>query len=185
MNYYRGFQRLYLVLFITYVGVFLWNAPARRLAFWKDDELRGAAKQYEKSSILASCGFDSDAARQAGYSNDEILAYLGSTRKFDISEARNAGYREDAIIKYLSVLRCYDILSPEKQVLMAELSRRFNATQSAAIRVPVDSVPFVRSRTGKALWLFSYLVLAPALLYSILFHVFRWVYVGFRPSKAN
>jgi hypothetical protein len=45
--------------------------------------------------------FDVDGARKAGYSDDEILGHLTSTRKFDVDGARKAGYSNDEIIAHL------------------------------------------------------------------------------------
>jgi hypothetical protein len=47
-------------------------------------------------------GFDANAARQAGYSDDEILNHLASKRNFDVSGALNAGYSKADIITHLS-----------------------------------------------------------------------------------
>jgi hypothetical protein len=47
-------------------------------------------------------GFDVNAARQAGYSDDEILQHLTSTRNFDVAGALNAGYSKQDIIQHLS-----------------------------------------------------------------------------------
>src|SRR5262249_12322137 len=47
-------------------------------------------------------GFDINAARQAGYSDDEILAHLTQTRNFDVNRAVSSGYSKDEIINYLS-----------------------------------------------------------------------------------
>src|SRR4051812_9568613 len=47
--------------------------------------------------------FDVDAARAAGYSDDEITAHLASKNpKFDVVKAQAAGYSPDEIIKHLS-----------------------------------------------------------------------------------
>ena len=47
-------------------------------------------------------GFDVNAARQAGYSDDEILAHLTATRSFDVSGAMKSGYSKPEVIDYLS-----------------------------------------------------------------------------------
>jgi len=47
-------------------------------------------------------GFDVDAARQAGYSDDEILSHLTSSRNFDINGALQAGYSKADIIQHLA-----------------------------------------------------------------------------------
>jgi len=47
-------------------------------------------------------GFDVNAARQAGYSDDEILQHLTSTRAFDVATAVKSGYSKPEIIDYLS-----------------------------------------------------------------------------------
>src|SRR5690348_3457702 len=47
-------------------------------------------------------GFDVNAARQAGYSDDEVLQHLTSTRNFDVTGALNAGYSKQDIIQHLS-----------------------------------------------------------------------------------
>src|SRR5215469_11882819 len=47
-------------------------------------------------------GFDVDAARQAGYSDDEILQHLTSTRNFDVNGALKAGYSKQDIIQHLA-----------------------------------------------------------------------------------
>lgn len=46
--------------------------------------------------------FDVEAARKAGYSDDEILSHLTSTRKFDVDGAVKAGYSKPDIIVHLS-----------------------------------------------------------------------------------
>jgi hypothetical protein len=46
--------------------------------------------------------YDVKAAREAGYSDDEILKYLGSARKFDVQSAIKAGYSKSQIIDRLS-----------------------------------------------------------------------------------
>lgn len=47
-------------------------------------------------------GFDVDAARKAGYSDDEILKHLTESRKFDISGALQSGYSKSDIIQHLA-----------------------------------------------------------------------------------
>jgi hypothetical protein len=47
-------------------------------------------------------GFDVNAARQAGYSDDEILSHLTQTRSYDIGGALKAGYSKGEIIDHLS-----------------------------------------------------------------------------------
>jgi len=47
-------------------------------------------------------GFDVNAARQAGYSDDEILSHLTSTRSFDVDGATKSGYSKQDIIGYLA-----------------------------------------------------------------------------------
>lgn len=45
--------------------------------------------------------FDLAGARQAGYSDDDIIGHLTAARKFDIAGARGAGYSNDDIIGHL------------------------------------------------------------------------------------
>jgi hypothetical protein len=47
-------------------------------------------------------GFDVQAARQAGYSDDEILQHLTQSRNFDVDGAVKAGYSKQDIINHLS-----------------------------------------------------------------------------------
>lgn len=47
-------------------------------------------------------GFDVQAARQAGYSDDDILGYLTSSRKFDVDGAIKAGYSKPDVIDHLA-----------------------------------------------------------------------------------
>ena len=47
-------------------------------------------------------GFNVEAARKAGYSDDEILSHLTETRRFDINGALKAGYSKQEIIGHLS-----------------------------------------------------------------------------------
>ena len=47
-------------------------------------------------------GFDVNGARQAGYSDDEILSHLTSTRSFDVDSAIKSGYSKQDIIGYLA-----------------------------------------------------------------------------------
>lgn len=47
-------------------------------------------------------GFDIQAARQSGYSDDEILQHLTQSRKFDIDGALKSGYSKADIITHLS-----------------------------------------------------------------------------------
>lgn len=47
-------------------------------------------------------GFDVQAARQAGYSDDEILQHLTQTRNFDVDGAVKAGYSKQDVIDHLS-----------------------------------------------------------------------------------
>jgi hypothetical protein len=46
--------------------------------------------------------FDVAGARNAGYSEDEILQHLTATRKFDVNGAVNAGYSKGEIIQHLA-----------------------------------------------------------------------------------
>jgi hypothetical protein len=46
--------------------------------------------------------FDVDGARKAGYSDDEIIQHLSSSRNFDVDGARQAGYSSQEIIDHLS-----------------------------------------------------------------------------------
>src|SRR4051812_37528136 len=46
--------------------------------------------------------FNVDAARKAGYNDDEILAHLTQTRKFDVDGAVKAGYSKPDIISHLA-----------------------------------------------------------------------------------
>jgi len=47
-------------------------------------------------------GFDLNAARQAGYSDDEILQHLTSSRNFDVNSAIKSGYSKQDVIGYLA-----------------------------------------------------------------------------------
>ena len=47
-------------------------------------------------------GFDVDGARKAGYSDDEILQHLTSTRNFDVAGALKAGYSKQEVIQHLA-----------------------------------------------------------------------------------
>ena len=47
-------------------------------------------------------GFDVNAARQAGYSDDEIIAHLTQTRNFDVQGAQRAGYSSAEIVDHLA-----------------------------------------------------------------------------------
>lgn len=47
-------------------------------------------------------GFDAQAAKQAGYSDDEILQHLTSSRNFDVAGALKAGYSKSDLITHLS-----------------------------------------------------------------------------------
>lgn len=47
-------------------------------------------------------GFDVNAARQAGYSDDEILQHLTQTRNFDVQAAQRSGYSSAEIVNYLA-----------------------------------------------------------------------------------
>ena len=47
-------------------------------------------------------GFDVDSARQAGYSDDDIIAHLAGTRNFDVQGALGAGYGKQDIINHLA-----------------------------------------------------------------------------------
>lgn len=57
--------------------------------------------------------FDVEAARKAGYSDDEILAELSKTSKFDVGRAIAAGYSKAELINHLS--RAVKGPSPEAQ----------------------------------------------------------------------
>lgn len=59
--------------------------------------LQGNSQQAARAG-----GFDVDAARKAGYSDDEILQHLTQTRNFDIAGAQKAGYSTADIIQHLS-----------------------------------------------------------------------------------
>jgi len=47
-------------------------------------------------------GFDVNAARSAGYSDDEILQHLTETRNYDVNSALQSGYSKSDVINYLS-----------------------------------------------------------------------------------
>lgn len=47
-------------------------------------------------------GFDVNAARSAGYSDDEILQHLTQSRSFDVQSALKSGYSKGDIINYLA-----------------------------------------------------------------------------------
>lgn len=47
-------------------------------------------------------GFDVEAARKAGYSDDEILNHLTQTRQFDVNGALKSGYSKQEVINYLA-----------------------------------------------------------------------------------
>src|SRR5579885_2513571 len=47
-------------------------------------------------------GFDVEAARKAGYSDDEILQHLSQSRNFDVAGALKSGYSKQDIINYLA-----------------------------------------------------------------------------------
>lgn len=51
---------------------------------------------------MADQGFDIQAARKAGYSDDDILGHLTQTRKFDVDGAVKAGHSKAEVIDYLS-----------------------------------------------------------------------------------
>jgi hypothetical protein len=51
---------------------------------------------------MADTGFDVEAAKKAGYSDDEILQHLTQTRKFDVDGAMKAGYSKADIVSHLA-----------------------------------------------------------------------------------
>lgn len=64
-------------------------------------------------------GFDVNAARQAGYSDDEILSHLTQTRSFDVTGALNAGYSKQDIIQHLSTTPSPQNISQQQTGLIA------------------------------------------------------------------
>jgi hypothetical protein len=57
--------------------------------------------------------FDVEAAKKAGYSEDEILSHLTKTRKFDIAGATKSGYSKKDIIQHLGSKPAPSPFSPE------------------------------------------------------------------------
>lgn len=51
---------------------------------------------------MPSTQFDAESARKAGYSDDEILQYLTTSRKFDVGGALKSGYSKPEIIDHLT-----------------------------------------------------------------------------------
>ncbi|HTC92871.1 MAG TPA: hypothetical protein VK699_05410 [Terriglobales bacterium] len=66
-----------------------------------DDATPDEIDQAVSSSAASKNGFDTQAARQAGYSDDEILQHLAQSRSFDVDGARKAGYSTQEIIDHL------------------------------------------------------------------------------------
>jgi hypothetical protein len=58
-------------------------------------------------------GFDIEAAKKSGYTDDEILSHLTRTRKFDIEGAVREGHDKAAIIRHLSMQPGGPPLPPE------------------------------------------------------------------------
>jgi serine/threonine protein kinase len=58
--------------------------------------------EEEKPKSSKETGFNTAAARKAGYTDDEIIKYLAATRKFDVDKAVKAGYSKTEIISYLT-----------------------------------------------------------------------------------
>ena len=56
-------------------------------------------------------GFDVDAARKSGYSDDEILSHMTKSRKFDIQGALKSGYSSEELIQHLSTAKRVDSTS--------------------------------------------------------------------------
>lgn len=65
-------------------------------------------------------GFDVDGARQSGYSDDDILGHLTSSRKFDVDGAVKSGYSKSDIIQYLSTKQT----TPSSQVDSAQVRNK-------------------------------------------------------------
>jgi hypothetical protein len=62
---------------------------------------------------MADQGFDIQAARKAGYSDDDILSHLTQTRKFDVDGAIKAGHSKADVIDYLATTPAKTAANPD------------------------------------------------------------------------
>jgi hypothetical protein len=62
---------------------------------------------------MADQGFDIQAARKAGYSDDDILSHLTQTRKFDVDGAIKAGHSKADVIDYLATTPAKAAATPD------------------------------------------------------------------------
>ena len=90
------------------------------LAVWRMQPVAPSAQAAAQNSPLSALeqqttpsavqqpipkGFNVDAARRSGFSDDEILQYLAQTRSFDVDGALRGGYSKAEIIDYLAGIK--------------------------------------------------------------------------------
>lgn len=91
--------------------------------------------------------FDVQGARDAGYSNDEIVGYLIKQRGkgFDLQGARSAGWDDEEIIHYLDTGKGFDRSSAGRPQAAA---RGFNTGLANVLGAPVDATNWLLDKIG-------------------------------------
>ncbi len=91
--------------------------------------------------------FDVQGARDAGYSNDEIVGYLIKRRgkDFDLQGARSAGWDDEEIIHYLDTGKGFDRSSAGRPQAAA---RGFNTGLANVLGAPVDATNWLLDKIG-------------------------------------
>lgn len=80
--------------------------------------------------------FDIEAARQAGYTDAEIVDYLGrDNQSFDIGGARNAGYTDAEIAQFMATGEGF---SPSPFGALGAIPRGINSALAGVVGAPVD-----------------------------------------------
>ena len=160
MNYRVGFQRLYAVLALAWVGFVLFVTPANKVKFWTAD------------------------SPQAWGANDKPAARYGNPNDWTEVPATQQG---KDLSKYGTVSPARQGQKTMRPLKDADIDifDKIDAEAKNLTVVKSEPLPNAESRWIKFLWLAAVLFLPPAIGYAMLFYVLRWIYRGFRPTRPT
>jgi hypothetical protein len=191
MNHRVGFQRLYAVLAVVWIGFVFFAMPADRLKFWTasppDDWVNvDPSDVMPKSAKFTPPPLSSIEPEVAAQPSGKDLSKYGT-----VSPARQEQKttRPAGAINY----GAHTAVSPARQGQKTtrpltdadiDIFDKIDAEAKNLSIVKSEPLPAPPSRWRKVLWLAGVLFLPPAVGYFLLFHVVRWVYRGFKSAPS-
>jgi hypothetical protein len=170
MNWRAGFQRVYAVLSVVWIAVVLLAAPTARLKFWATEIDYDALAQQARSGRYRAEDIELPPGAKLT-DPGEWLKKHATDSQVSPAPQRKAEWKPPPQDVFTDI----DIAAHDSQ------ASRVSTPQSKLSIVKSEPLPITESRLSKIRWLSAMLFLPPVVGYILLFHVFRWVYRGFKP----